>query len=143
MSDYRIEPGSLSSGTCDCCGERSTSLTGFVYRDESERAVYYLRWTVGKPDDGAVLAIAIGAWTGDAPPSQRACVGLECQLVDGAPAFRVIDAVDTPWGDVAVLGKKLTRAQALASPLSKEAFAIVDRLVADEIRTEPWFRGAA
>ena len=35
----------------------------------------------------------------------------------------------------------LTRKKAMASPLSKEAFAIVDRIVEADDRTEPWFRG--
>ncbi len=34
-------------GPCDCCGQMTRRLWGYVYEDESALAAYFVEWTLG------------------------------------------------------------------------------------------------
>jgi hypothetical protein len=130
-----LEPGGSSvSGTCPDCGNETINVWGYAYRDEQAHAVYFIRWTRGHPERGAQLAISIGAWGGDATPDGRSCIGIECRLIDGAPAYRIADAAETPWAKEAFLGRMLLRDDVIGTPLAQQVFDVLDAITADETR---------
>jgi hypothetical protein len=130
-----LEPGGSSvTGTCPDCGNETVNVWGYAYRDEQAHAVYFVRWTRGHPERGAQLAISIGAWGDDATPDDRSCVGVECHLHDGAPAFKVVDAAQMPWSSKPLLGRMLLRTDVIGTPLAQQLFAVLDAIAADEAR---------
>ena len=63
MSTRQLELGDTGEmAPCDCCGAKSRTAHGFVYRGGDAYAVYYAGWSDGPPGRGVSLAIAVGEW---------------------------------------------------------------------------------
>ncbi|MBO6719320.1 MAG: hypothetical protein JJ913_15285 [Rhizobiaceae bacterium] len=128
--DYQIEQIGEGGGHCDCCGDTTRRVWGFVKYYDEPFGAYYLGWTVGKPDHGAAFDLVLGNWSEDAPSSSRFAVSLDYRLIDGSGAFMVVDAEDRiptqdgkPMFDVA-----LKRTDVIGTALAPEVFAIVDAI---------------
>jgi hypothetical protein len=131
----RIEPdGETTFAACDDCGNATRSVWGYVHTDQGARAVYFTRWTDGHLERGALVVVSIGTWGNDAKPADRVCIALDCRMGVDRPQFMVVDAARTPWAEREFLGAKLSREDALGHAALPEAFAIVDRIVADDKR---------
>lgn len=73
MHDFRIEPGTSHETLCECCGQQSRTVSGFVYEGDDAAAVYFIQWTVGGVDThGANFELIIGRW-GDRSRSILGC----------------------------------------------------------------------
>ena len=61
---YEIElSGSHETGVCECCGNRSRCVWGYIYKDGDAAAVYYVHWTLGHIlDHGANFDLILGLW---------------------------------------------------------------------------------
>ena len=131
-----IEIGKSANHPCSCCGGTTRTVWGYVYSGGNARAVYYVRWTIEHPEEGLSFAISIGHWGEGANPAGRQTVTLECRLLENGPGFMVVDAASSAWGNAEFLGTMLSREKALSSPVSKEAFSIVDRIIEDDKRVK-------
>jgi hypothetical protein len=121
------------SGTCECCGGRTTSLTRFVYKNGDAFAIYYARFSDNHPERLVLAAVSIGEWGEGSVPAQRIAFAL--QLRTGSENYEVMvcDAATSPWCASDLLGPMLDREAALAHPLIDEVFHITDHaLVEDE-----------
>jgi hypothetical protein len=135
MTRLKIEPGEATEhGPCPDCGGQTRSVWGYAYADSAARALYFIRWTDGHLERGAQLLLSIGKWGVGTSPKDRRSVGLECRVEKDRPGFMVVNASSLPWAGRALLGEMLSREDALAAPISKEAFSIADRLVEDDQR---------
>lgn len=133
--NFRIEPdGETTLDACGDCGNATRSVWGYVSDARGARAAYFIRWTEGHLERGALLVISIGAWGKDAHPADRVCVALECRMGVDRPQFMVVNAAEVPWAQREVLGGKLSRENALANSAIQEVFAISDRIVDDDQR---------
>jgi hypothetical protein len=131
----RIESdGETTLDACGDCGNATRSIWGYVSDSRGARAAYFIRWTDGHLERGALLVISIGACGKDARPADRVCVALECRMGVDRPQFMVVDAAQVPWTQREVLGVKLSRESALANAAIQELFAISDRIVDDDQR---------
>ena len=127
---YSVEIGENSeSSTCYCCGQESEIGHGFVYKDGDAYAVYYAGWSVNHSDKKITIALAIGEWGDDSTYVDRTCFGLEAYEEEKDILFSVIDAEKSPWTDTDLLGKMLSRKDALKHPLIKETFVIAEHIV--------------
>ncbi len=117
-------------------------LHGFVSTLEgAARAVYFVRWAPGRPQHGAVVALSIGRW-GGASAAERACFAFDLR-VDERPGFMVAEAGSSPFSiQKDVLGRMLTREEALASPQKQEAFDILDAIGEQDGRLNGWWLDA-
>lgn len=135
MTALRLEAGERAeSGPCECCGNMTQTIWGYIFEDRAPAAVYYARWTKGKPDDDAIIAISIGEWGSHSRPQDRNCVAMRCKLVSGQPQFMIIDAATTPWQSAEVLGVMLSRDQVLSSDISQRAYSMIDCVVEEDLR---------
>jgi hypothetical protein len=137
MVVYEVEPDAdLTSGICECCGNISRQITGFVHQGEATRAGYSFHWTVGHfPDRPANLDLVIGRWGEAASPDQRFAVSLLLTLRDDRPDMLVIDAKDRPIAEKsALLGVALDRNQVIGTPLANEVFGLVDAIFLQDSR---------
>lgn len=134
-----IEQSEPTVSRCECCGGTTTRLTRFVYKDGDARAVYYARFSNNHPDGIVALLVSIGEWGEAATPDDRVAFAME--LRDGGERFEVgvTDASASPWNDAKVVGRILDRSEALAHPLLREAFHIVDHAVAEDAPLRAYF----
>ena len=117
---------------CECCGEQSTQLTRFVYQDGDAYAVYYAALQHGEPEPLVKMAVSLGDWGENAQPSERLAFALRLWAVGERAQVSITDAAESPWKDVALLGRFLDRSEALAHPWVKEVFHITDHVVVQD-----------
>ncbi|MBI4987355.1 MAG: hypothetical protein HZC23_00920 [Rhodocyclales bacterium] len=117
---------------CECCGGCTTALTRFVYRDGDAHAVYYAHFSNNHPERVVVATISLGEWGEGATPEQRVAFTLEIRSNENEYQVGLIDAAESPWRDVKLIGRTLDRSEALVHPLVDEAFHITDHIVAED-----------
>jgi hypothetical protein len=127
MDELSIEPsGSNDFGPCDCCGENSRTVWGYVYRGNNAEAVYYVHWSLGKvAEDGAHFDIIVGQWGDDSSSADRRTVALEYRPGLGV---MVIDATARKIARESMAGKALNRDEIIGTPLAQQAFDIFDAI---------------
>ena len=121
---------------CDCCGGPITRLTRFVSQNGDAFAIYYAMFSNRHTPRLVRTIIGIGEWPGwetdEAVPAARVAFAMELRVGTDNYEVSVIDAAESPWSHVELLGKKLTREEALAHPWIKDAFHIADHMIADD-----------
>lgn len=149
MARKRPEPlsietsGSNDHGPCACCGNMSRCVWGFVNSATTPVAAYFVHWTLTRvADHGANFDLIIGKWDEEATPVDRSAVSLAYRLDETGPSFMVIDATDRPATTGGAAARALGRDQVIGQPIAKEAFALVDTILAQDERVAellgPW-----
>jgi hypothetical protein len=128
MDSIEFEPPEHT--TCDCCGRLMTRLTRFVHRDENAFAVYFVEFTPGHQEREAWVIVGLGEWGDDDvdPEEARTAFAYRIRLGQTSYELSIVDADESPWSTT-YLGRRLTKAQALAHPLLQEVFDLSDHMV--------------
>lgn len=136
MSSLPLEPtGSDDYGPCPCCGNNSRCVWGLVREPKRALAAYYVHWTLGRvPDHGANFDLIIGRWGEGATAKDRSLVSLAYRLFDDGPQFMVIDGHDRPAAKNELVEHVLRREEVIGKPIAKQAFDIVDAILARDER---------
>jgi len=108
-----------------------TWLTRFVYRDNDAYAVYYAGFTDSHPNRVAV-AVSLGEWTEEAGPQDRVAFALELWSTATEYQVGLVEPCNSPWRDVAFLGRMLSRAEALEHPWLSDVFHLTDHMISDD-----------
>ena len=127
--------------TFQCCGEATTILTRFVYKDDDAYAVYYAQFTGGHAEKRLSGIIGLGEW-GDDQAGPQAKLAFPFQIWMDGDNFQVglVNGTDSSWSHVTFLGRILDRSEALAHPWIDEVFHITDHLVLDDRELAGYFR---
>lgn len=123
-------------GPCECCGNMTHRVWGWIYADESARAAYYVEWTPHSPVIEANFDLIIGRWGDDTPANDRVSIALEFRKLETGPAFRVIDARNRTYAKSELVGRALDREAVLQSESRDEVFACCDVIYAEDPRLE-------
>jgi len=123
---YEIEMSEPSVSNCDCCGGLSVRLTRFVYRDGDAFAIYYAAYSNNHPDNELAMLVSLGEWGEDSEPSQR--TAFYCRVRPTEESYEVMlgDAGQSAWGDVDLVGEKLSREEARQHSWKGTAFELLD-----------------
>ena len=129
-----LEPtGEKVHGPCDCCGNVTRTVWGFVHTDSGPTlASYYVTWTVSSPRHDAFFDLIIGRWGEDASPADRKGVALAYRASKGS--FMVINAGERPIATSPLISAALPAAQVVNDPISTTAYAIVDVIWLNDAR---------
>jgi hypothetical protein len=134
---FEVEPTEESGGVCDCCGNQTRSVWGFVH-DEGGVTVasYFVQWTVGKPieDHPANFDLIYGAWGEGATKSDRCAISLIHFETEGVPGVSVINANDRPLASSELVGSALSREDLVGTPLAQRVFSIFDAVILQDHR---------
>jgi len=126
---------------CQCCGEASTSLTRFVYKNGDAFGVYYAQFTEGHVGKRLSGIIGLGEWgSEEAGPDARLAFPFQIWLNEDNFQVGLVNAADSPWSHVTFLGRILDRSEALAHPWVKEVFHVTDHMVLDDMEIVNYFR---
>lgn len=127
MSNLSVEATGLSdTGHCECCGNRSRTVWGYVYQDANVISVYYVHWTRDRIDHGATVELLVGPWGAGASPNDRSAVRLAYQISANGPEFMVIDAHDSPAAQSELVNGGMRREEVIGTDLEPLVFKIVD-----------------
>lgn len=135
MDSCEVEFGGRKDfGPCECCGNNSTCVWGYVYRSGRPLASYFVHWTIGDIDDHYPnFDIILGPWGEGTSSADRKVVSLQYRLLENGPAFMVIDAVGRP---IAAEGanRALLRTEVIEQPIAVEAYEVADTILAKDHR---------
>jgi len=127
-----IEFEKPTQSACECCGGVTTRVTRFVHRDGGAHGVYYAAFSDNHPDRAVSMVVSVGEWGDDAVPDQRAAFALLLRSGSENYEVTVIDGENSPWRDATILGRFLTRAEALSHPWLKDVFHITDHVFEED-----------
>jgi hypothetical protein len=119
---------------CECCGNVTRSVHGFLYKDNDAYAVYFASWTDNHKERVVTIAIGLGEWGDNATEEDRFSVGLNAWSVAEQKNFAVIEPSDSPWGATKFIGRMMSRDSVLASPEKEEFFHVAEHIVNDDPR---------
>lgn len=130
MTQYNIEIGENSKASvCNCCGQKSCTGHGFIYKDDDAYAVYYVGWSIAHTEKKVSFALAIGEWDDNSTSVDRTCFGLEAYESEEDISFRVIEPGESPWPKTDLMGEMISQNKSLNHQLLKEVFVIVENVV--------------
>jgi hypothetical protein len=133
---FEVEPVEESSGFCDCCGNRTRTVWGYVHKEGAALASYFLQWTVGRSIEThpANFDLIYGSWGEGTTKGDRCAISLIHFENAGVPGVSVIDATNRPVALSELVGSALTREDILGTPLAQEVFAIFDAVIVQDHR---------
>lgn len=131
--------GEKSFGPCDCCGEMTKRVWGFVYEADAALAAYFVEWTPGHEANSATFDLILGVWGEGTDNSERKAISLEFRKLESGPAFRVIDATIRPTASSSLISEALSRDAVIGAAIASEAYRICDAVYLEEPRLE-WLR---
>lgn len=134
--DFEVEDAGSELGQCDCCGTSTTRIWGFVRRNGQPVGAYFVAFTLGRPDHGAKFDLILGEWGHTASRADRYALAVDMRLIDGTPAFMVVDAVDRITSSGPLVGTALKRTDVIGTPLATQAFAIIDAVYMSDLAAE-------
>lgn len=136
MDALRVEPaGSNDYGPCECCGNDSRCVWGFIHAPGVTLASYFVHWTLGRvADHGANFDLMLGRWDDNATAQDRCLVSLAYRLLEDGPQFMVIDGHDRPSARSELIGRVLRRSEVIGQPVAEQAFAAVDAILKQDPR---------
>ncbi len=135
---FEVEPTEESSSYCDCCGNQTRSVWGFVHEGEGTVAAYFVHWTVGKSieDHPANYDLIYGSWGDGTDAKHRCAISLIHFETDGVPGVSVIDAKSRAIADSDLISSALGREDVVGTPLAEHVFAIFDAVILQDSRLE-------
>ncbi len=108
-----VEPTGERHGHCDCCGNATSTVWGYVHNRERTVAAYFVQWTVGSAEHMPNFDFLIGTWGNDAV-SDRV---LSSWLFDPSNnSFMITDAKCRPAANSQLCSHALSREETLALP---------------------------
>ena len=107
-------------GPCECCGNMSRSVWGWIHSDERTLAAYFIQWTESNPNHYPNFDFIIGPWGDNSDSRNRVFVAIEYMPdVDGG-SFRVIESSNRPNAkDVELHDRNLPRDEVINRPIAK------------------------
>ena len=126
--------GEKTFGPCDCCGEMTKRVWGFVYDTDTALAAYFVEWTPGHENGSAAFDLIVGRWGDEAGISTRKSVSLEFRKLQTGPAFMVIDSSTRNVANSPLISAALSREEVLGTEVAAVAFSVCDAIYLQEPR---------
>lgn len=125
---------------CECCGNTTVKLTRFVHADDEAFAIYYIRFTKEHNDKHVLGLISLGEWGIEEIPESRTSFLFRLWFNDENYNVSIIDGKESPWQSE-ILGKILSREEALQHPWIDDVFHITDHIVDEDSEVIKYLKG--
>ena len=142
MSQYGIELNEkIKSFHCPHCGEESMTVWGWVSKANVAHAVYYVNLMTGHQEASALLSISIGGWGDEENLAKRTWVLIEARPLGDSYEMMVREPEESLYSGEAILGRPLSRTEALKSAMKNEFFAIADFIAFNDPAVKSYLLG--
>ncbi|HEX5035718.1 MAG TPA: hypothetical protein VFX30_00980 [bacterium] len=134
--NFSIELGKENdTGPCECCGQMSRTVWGYLSVDAVARAVYYVQWTLGEvKKHGANVDLVIGDWTKEATPAKRVAVSIVYRIGPNGPEFASIDPDHRPHANAGLADHFIPGRNVLGNPIAADSYAFVHAIFGQDPR---------
>lgn len=130
----KIEFNEPHYSTCECCGEKITQLTRYVYDDNDAIAYYYATFNAHSDEKFVKCLVVICEWNDDSESYSRA-IGFPIVIfIDENNKINVglINQNEIPWQEVPK-GEILNREDSLKHPYKETIFKITNHIVYEDL----------
>jgi hypothetical protein len=136
MQNITIELGKeKESGPCECCGQMSRTVWGYLSVDAVSRAVYYVQWTLGQvKKHGANIDLVLGDWGDGSTPAERVALSLVYRVGPHGPEFGSIDPDARPHANAGLADKRIPGRHVIGNPVSADAYAFLHAIFGQDPR---------
>lgn len=130
---------------CHDCGKECMTVWGFISKNNVAHAVYYAGLMTGHDQTSVRLTLSVGEWGVD-NPDEKNVQGRDWMFIEARPTIdsyemMVREPEESAYFDKCVLGRPMSRTEALASPLLQEFFAIADFVAFNDPAVKSYLRG--
>ena len=136
MQNIRIEPTKANdTGPCECCGQMSRTVWGYLYVDDDARAVYYVQWTLGEvARHGANIDLVMGDWSEGSTSAKRVAVSLVYRIGPNGPELASIDPGSRPHASSGLADHQIPGRHVLGNPVGADAYAFLHAIFGQDAR---------
>jgi hypothetical protein len=93
----RVElAGENQPKVCDCCGNETKTVWGYVYWHDVARAAYFVQWTRNKKEHYPHFDFLVGTWGDDTIRDKKLISFVYNATHETGGSFMVIDSADRP-----------------------------------------------
>lgn len=133
---FEVDPTEENSAFCDCCGQQSRTVWGYVHGTQGTIASYFVQWTVGQTleDHHANFDLIYGMWGEGASAKDRCAISLVHFADENGPGVCVIDANGRPVATSELVSKAMRRDDVVGTTLAQDVFAIFDAVLLGDKR---------
>ncbi|GAB5449492.1 hypothetical protein [Gymnodinialimonas sp.] len=134
---FEVEPTKETQSICDCCGNRTHAIMGFVHESNGDTLAHYtMQWTVEMPFDShpANFDLIFGRWGEGTGSDDRCAISLIYYEEAGRQGVMVINAKDRPVASSNLVSTALMREDVVGTDLAKQVFAVFDSVLLGDKR---------
>jgi hypothetical protein len=113
MHDFHVMTDGESAGQCDCCGNATRTVWGYVDEGDRTVAAYFVSWTRNKPDHYPSIDFLVGPWGSEFVRNKQLIAWLYNPMMAGG-SFMVVDSAARPAARSDLCAAALTRQDVLA-----------------------------
>ena len=138
MTELRVEPsGENPTIKCECCGNETRTVWGYVYDLNKPIAAYFVQWTRDAPRHYPNFDFLIGTWGDDAAENDRVLVSFSYSPAPDGGAFMAIDSRQRPAASSPLCRKALSRHEVVGnSQLMDLSTRIIDAIWLGDARID-------
>lgn len=136
MQNISIELGKENdTGPCDCCGQMSRTVWGYLSVDSVARAVYYVNWTLGEvKKHGAIIDLVLGEWGDDSTPAKRVAVSIVYRVGPNGAEFFSIDPDNRPHANAGLADHWIPGRHVFGNPVAADSYAFMHAILGQDPR---------
>ena len=133
MPTFTVEPTGEKEYLCECCGDVSHTVWGWVHDSPSStRACYGAGWVEGHEDKVVRMTLSFGRWGPDSTADDRKAVAVEVLARDGEVGMVIAD--DALFDKPNLFGRLLSRDEALADSSLADLWDAADAILENDPR---------
>ena len=117
------------------------TVWGWVSKEKAAHAVYFANLMTGHQEISARLTISIGGWGEEDNSAKRKWTFIEARPIAASYQMMVREPEESLYSGKPILGKALTRSEALASTLVHEFFAVADYIAFNDPAVKSYLLG--
>jgi hypothetical protein len=141
MSTYAIELNErVKYFACPHCDERSVTVWGSVSRDSAAYAIYYANLMTGHEEASARVTISFGGW-GTNNNDPRWWILIEARPTVDSYEMMVREPEESLYFGEKLLGRAVSRNEALASSHREDFFAVADCIALNDPAVKSYLSG--
>jgi hypothetical protein len=122
---FELELDGDSHAFCDCCGNRTIRIWGWLHKPDATVAAYFVSWTEQKPDHGASVDLIFGDWGDGADSTRRTHAYVRYDRLAEHGSFMVQDASEEM---ITLAAQKLAREDVIGTPIASFIFSMLDAI---------------
>lgn len=140
MLNIRYEP-TEASAPCPCgCGGQTVSLTRFVEQDDQPVAVCFARYATSHLPPVAAVTLSLGDFAEGSSPADRVAFAMQIQPREEGYELALLDAAQSPWNGLDLIGRTLPRDEAAEHPRLQEAWQLADQVLTHDAVLKRYLR---